>query len=59
MGVLGQVVESQFHYDLDAMALLPNEGMLAAAAVAVGLIASAIPARRSLRLDISQTLSEA
>ena len=48
MGVLGQVVESQFHYDLDAMALLPNEIMLAGAAVIVGLIASAIPARRSL-----------
>ena len=59
MGVLGQVVESQFHYDLNAMALLPSEGMLAGAAVIVGLIASAIPARRSLRLDISRTLSEA
>jgi putative ABC transport system permease protein len=59
MGVLGQVVESQFHYDLDAMALLPSEGMLAGAAVIVGLMASAIPARRSLRLDISRTLSEA
>ena len=59
MGVLGQVVESQFHYDLNAMALLPSEGMLAGVAVIVGLIASAIPARRSLRLDISRTLSEA
>ena len=59
MGVLGQVVESQFHYDLDAMALLSSEGMLALAAIAVGLIASAIPARRSLQLDISRTLSEA
>ena len=59
MGVLGQVVESQFHYDLHAMALLPSEGMLAGAAVIVGLMASAIPARRSLRLDISRTLSEA
>jgi len=59
MGVLGQVVESQFHYDLNAMALLPSEGMLAGAAVIVGLMASAIPARRSLRLDISRTLSEA
>ena len=41
------------------MALLPGEGMLTVTAVAVGLIASAIPARRSLRLDISRTLSEA
>ena len=59
MAVLGQVVESQFHYDLGAMGLLTSEGVLAGAAVAVGLIASAIPARRSLRLDISRTLSEA
>ena len=59
MAVLGQVVESQFHYDLGAMGLLTSEGVLAGAAVAVGLIASAIPARRSLRLDISRTLSDA
>lgn len=59
MAVLGQVVENQFHYDLDAFTVLPTEGLLVAAAVGVGLLASAIPARSSLRLDISQTLSEA
>ena len=59
MGVLGQVVESQFHYDLSAMSVLSSEWMLAGAAVVVGLLASAIPARGSLRLDISRTLSEA
>jgi len=59
MAVLGQVVESQFHYDLAALAVLPSEWALAAAAVAVGLLASALPARGSLRLDISRTLSEA
>jgi len=57
--VLGQVVESQFHYDLSAMSVLSSEWMLAGAAVAVGLLASAVPARGSLRLDISRTLSEA
>jgi len=59
MALLGQVVESQFHYDLAALAVLPSEWALAAAAVAVGLLASALPARGSLRLDISRTLSEA
>ncbi|MDA0940739.1 MAG: ABC transporter permease, partial [Bacteroidetes bacterium] len=59
IAVLGQVVESQFHYDLSAMSVLSSEWMLAGGAVAVGLLASAIPARGSLRLDISRTLSEA
>jgi putative ABC transport system permease protein len=59
LGVLGQVVESEFHYDLATLALLPGEGVLAAAAVAVGLLAAAVPAAGSLRLDISKTLREA
>ena len=59
MTVLGQVVENQFHYDLFSMRILSSEWALAGAAVLVGLLASAIPARRSLRLDISRTLSEA
>ena len=59
MTVLGQVVENQFHYDLSSMGILSSEWALAGAAVLVGLLASAIPARRSLRLDISRTLSEA
>ena len=59
MTVLSQVVEAQFHYDLAAMGMLGSEWALAGAAILVGLLASAIPARRSLRLDISRTLSEA
>ena len=59
MTVLGQVVENQFHYDLSSMGILSSEWSLAGAAVLVGLLASAIPARRSLRLDISRTLREA
>lgn len=55
---LSNVVEQQFHYELAEMALLPSEWMLAAAAIGVGLLASAVPARGSLRLDISQTLRE-
>jgi putative ABC transport system permease protein len=59
MTVLSQVVEAQFHYDMAAMGILGSEWALAGAAILVGLLASAIPARRSLRLDISRTLSEA
>ena len=59
MVVLSAFVEQQFHYSLGAMMPLPGELSLAAAAVAVGLVASAIPAGRTLRLDISKTLSEA
>ena len=55
---LSNVVEQQFHYELAEMAVLPSEWMLAAAAIGVGLLASAVPARGSLRLDISQTLRE-
>ncbi len=59
MTVLSQVVEAQFHYDVAAMGILGSEWALAGAAILVGLLASAIPARRGLRLDISRTLSEA
>ena len=59
MMTLGQLVESQFHYDVAAFAILGSEWALAGATVMVGLLAAAIPARRSLRLDISRTLSEA
>ncbi len=59
MTVLSQVVESQFHYDVAALGVLGSEWALAGAAIAVGLLASAIPARRTLRLDISRTLSGA
>ena len=59
MTVLSQVVEAQFHYDVAAMGILGSEWALAGAAILVGLLASAIPASRSLRLDISRTLSEA
>jgi ABC-type antimicrobial peptide transport system permease subunit len=39
--------------------MLGSEWALAGGAVLVGLFASAIPARRALKLDISRILSEA
>jgi putative ABC transport system permease protein len=55
---LSNVVESQFHYDLSDVGVLSSEWVVASAAVGVGLVASAIPAACSLRLDISKTLKE-
>ena len=59
MGILGHFVDGQFHYDVYTAAMLGSEWALAGGAVLVGLLASAIPARRALKLDISRILSEA
>ena len=59
MGVLGHFVDGQFHYDVYNAAMLVSEWALAGGAVLVGLLASAIPARHALKLDISRILSEA
>ena len=59
MGILGHFVGGQFHYDVYNAAMLGSEWALAGGAVLVGLLASAIPARRALKLDISRILSEA
>ena len=59
MGILGHFVDGQFHYDVYNASMLGSEWALAGGAVLVGLLASAIPARRALKLDISRILSEA
>ena len=59
IALLATLVEDKFRYDLNALAILPSEWFLAAAAIAVGLLAAAIPGLRALRLDISRTLSDA
>ena len=59
IALLATLVEDKFRYDLNALAILPSEWLLAAAAIAVGLLAAAIPGLRALRLDISRTLSDA
>ncbi len=59
IALLATLVEDKFRYDLNALAILPSEWLLAAAALAVGLLAAAIPGLRALRLDISRTLSDA
>lgn len=59
IALLATLVEDKFQYDLNALAVLPSEWLLAASALAVGLLAAAIPGIRALRLDISRTLADA
>ena len=55
--ILASAVEDKFQYDLGNLGLLTSEIYLALGATFVGLIAAALPAFKTLRLDISKTLS--
>jgi putative ABC transport system permease protein len=54
---LASAVENKFQYDLGNLGLLTSEIYLALGATFVGLIAAALPAFKTLRLDIAKTLS--
>jgi putative ABC transport system permease protein len=54
---LAMVVEDKFRYDLADMSLLTSEISLGLGAIFVGLLAAALPAFKTLRMDISKTLS--
>lgn len=54
---LATVVEDKFRYDLADMSILTSEINLALGAIFVGLLAAALPAFKTLRMDISKTLS--
>lgn len=51
-------VESQYHYDLKSLAILPEEWLLLAGAIGVGILAAALPALGIYRMNISRTLAE-
>jgi len=55
--ILAAEIENKFQYDLGDIGLLAPEILLALFAILVGLIAAALPAFRTLRMDISKTLS--
>ena len=55
--ILAAEIENKFQYDLGDIGLLAPEILLAIFAILVGLIAAALPAFRTLRMDISKTLS--
>ena len=54
---LATLVADQFKYDISEMSLLPAEIALICSTTFVGLLASTIPAIKTLRMDISETLS--
>ncbi len=56
--ILGQNVEQNFHYDLNAFTLLPEEGYLLAGTLLIGLLAAALPSLGIYRINISRTLAE-
>ena len=58
LGILGQNIGDSFHYDLNALTLLPEEGWLLAGTVLIGLLAAALPSLGIYRINISQTLAD-
>ena len=54
---LAKLVADQFKYDISEMSLLPVEITLICCATFVGLLASIIPAIKTLRMNISEILS--
>jgi putative ABC transport system permease protein len=56
--ILGQNVEQNFHYDLNAFTLLPEEGYLLLGTLLIGLLAAALPSLGIYRINISRTLAE-
>ena len=56
--LLGQVLQDRFHYDVTQLAPVEGELVLIVAALLVGAIAAALPARAALRIDISNTLGQ-
>lgn len=56
--VLAGALADRFHYDLAQLAPVSGEGFLVVAALAVGTLAAALPARSALRIDISNTLGQ-
>lgn len=55
---IARFMSEQYRYDFSAFFLLPGELYLLLAALAIGLLAAAIPALRAANTDVHQTLSE-
>lgn len=51
-------VSSEYHYNLAAFGILPEEWLLLGVAVLIGLLAAALPALGVYRMNISRTLAE-
>lgn len=51
-------ISSEYHYNLAAFSILPEEWILLGIAVLIGLLAAALPALGVYRMNISRTLAE-
>lgn len=51
-------VAANYHYDLAAFGILPEEWVLLGVAILIGLLAAALPALGVYRMNISRTLAE-
>ena len=51
-------VSSEYHYNLAAFTILPEEWILLGVAILIGLLAAALPAIGVYRMNISRTLAE-
>ncbi len=56
--LLSQFVEGNYHYSFNSLAILPDEWYLLLVAVAIGLLAAALPALGVYRMNISRVLAE-
>lgn len=56
--LFSNTVSSEYHYDLAAFSILPEEWMLLGVAVLIGLLAAALPALGVYSMNISRTLAE-
>ncbi|GAB3176414.1 ABC transporter permease [Telluribacter humicola] len=56
--LFSQAAEQDFHYSFSGMMLLPEELLLLAGALAIGVLAAALPSLGVYRLSISRTLAQ-
>ncbi|MFN0031674.1 MAG: ABC transporter permease [Flavobacteriales bacterium] len=55
--ILGSAIKENFHYSITSLSMQWAELVLLGITLAVGVVASLLPALRALRIDISKTLS--
>lgn len=56
--IVSGLAEERFHFDFNNLAILSQEYYLFGACLAIGFVASIIPAIQALRIDISRALAE-
>ncbi len=56
---LSGLMESSYHYGLEAWQFLPQEGALFVATICIGIVAAILPALQAFNMNISKTLANA